>query len=45
VAKRLVDELQVQSTKSLPPCPSCNNGEYTALSGGDSKDDPYPDRK
>ncbi len=37
-------ELQVQSTRSLPPCPSCNNGEYTALGGGDSKDDPYPDR-
>ena len=37
--------LQVGSTKNLPPCPSCGNGHYETLSGGDSKDDPYPDRK
>ena len=36
--------LQVQSTKSLPPCPSCHNGHWETLSGGDSTDDPYPDR-
>lgn len=39
------NELQVQSISSLPPCPECANGEYTTLSGGDSKDDPYPERK
>jgi hypothetical protein len=34
-------ELQVQS---LPPCPKCE-GPYSweARSGGDSKEDPYPD--
>jgi len=37
-------ELQVGSTKNLPPCPSCGNGQYDTVSGGDSKDDPYPDR-
>jgi predicted nucleic acid-binding Zn-ribbon protein len=37
-------ELQVGSTKSLPPCPSCGNGEYATVTGGDSVDDPYPDR-
>ena len=37
--------LQIGSTKNLPPCPSCGNGHYETLSGGDSKDDPYPDRK
>jgi hypothetical protein len=35
----------VGSTKSLPPCPKCANGEYRTLTGGDSVDDPYPDRK
>jgi hypothetical protein len=38
-------ELQVGSTQSLPPCPSCANGHWTTVSGGDAKDDPYPDRK
>lgn len=38
-------ELQVGSTKNLPPCPSCGNGHYGTLSGGDSAQDPYPDRK
>ena len=37
--------LQVGSTKNLPPCPSCHNGHYETLSGGDSVHDPYPDRK
>jgi len=38
-------ELGVQSTTSLPPCPNCQ-GPYAwePLTGGDSKDDPYPDR-
>jgi rubrerythrin len=36
-------ELEVGSTKNLPPCPSCSNGQYQTLSGGDSKQDPYPD--
>lgn len=38
-------ELDVASTKHLPPCPSCGNGDYEAVSGGDSKDDPYPGRR
>jgi hypothetical protein len=38
-------ELQVGSTDNLPPCPSCHNGQYETLSGGDSADDPYPDPK
>ena len=38
-------ELQVQSVQSLPPCPKCD-GPYSwvSRSGGDSKDDPYPDK-
>jgi predicted nucleic acid-binding Zn-ribbon protein len=38
------NEVTVGSTKHLPPCPSCGNGEYQTLSGGDSVKDPYPDR-
>ena len=38
------NELSVQSTEHLPPCASCGNGEWNVLSGGDSADDPYPDR-
>jgi hypothetical protein len=37
-------ELQVQSTGNLPPCASCGNGEYRTVTGGDSVQDPYPDR-
>lgn len=37
-------ELAVESTKNLPPCPSCSNGEWSTLTGGDSADDPYPKR-
>jgi hypothetical protein len=37
-------ELDVSSTKHLPPCPSCENGEWSTVSGGDAADDPYPDR-
>jgi hypothetical protein len=38
------NEVQVGSTTHLPPCPSCGNGEYTPVTGGDSVLDPYPDR-
>jgi predicted nucleic acid-binding Zn-ribbon protein len=37
--------IDVGSTQSLPPCPSCGNGQWSTDSGGDSVDDPYPDRK
>ncbi len=37
-------ELKVGSTQHLPPCPSCHNGQWSTMSGGDSKDDPYPGR-
>ena len=36
-------DLSTGSTEHLPPCPSCGNGEWKTRSGGDSKDDPYPD--
>jgi hypothetical protein len=35
-------ELNVGSSQHLPPCPSCGNGRYETLSGGDSSKDPYP---
>jgi Zn finger protein HypA/HybF involved in hydrogenase expression len=37
------NQIDVGSTKHLPPCPSCGNGEYETVSGGDSINDPYPD--
>jgi len=37
-------ELTVGSTNHLPLCPSCGNGEYETIRGGDSQNDPYPDR-
>jgi predicted nucleic acid-binding Zn-ribbon protein len=37
-------ELEVGSTQHLPPCPSCGNSQYKTVSGGDSVDDPYPER-
>jgi lipopolysaccharide biosynthesis regulator YciM len=37
-------ELSVDSTQHLPPCPSCSNGSWDTLSGGDSVNDPYPGR-
>jgi predicted RNA-binding Zn-ribbon protein involved in translation (DUF1610 family) len=36
------NEIDVSSTKHLPPCPNCGNGEWTSVSGGDSVKDPYP---
>jgi predicted nucleic acid-binding Zn-ribbon protein len=36
--------LEVGSTKHLPPCPSCGNGHYDTVSGGDSVNDPYPNK-
>jgi predicted nucleic acid-binding Zn-ribbon protein len=39
------NELQVASTKSLPPCPNCGKGEWQTVSGGDSVEDPYPDQR
>jgi predicted nucleic acid-binding Zn-ribbon protein len=36
--------IDVQSTKHLPPCASCGNGQWSTVSGGDSIDDPYPGR-
>jgi Zn finger protein HypA/HybF involved in hydrogenase expression len=36
------NELKVESTESLPPCPECANGSWSAASGGDSREDPYP---
>ncbi|HEV2813771.1 MAG TPA: hypothetical protein VGW10_11025 [Solirubrobacteraceae bacterium] len=38
------NSIDVQSVQSLPPCPNCGNGEWSTVTGGDSKDDPYPDR-
>jgi predicted nucleic acid-binding Zn-ribbon protein len=35
-------ELSVGSVQSLPPCPSCSNGSFDTLSGGDSAADPHP---
>ena len=35
-------ELQLGSTKHLPPCPSCGNAEYETIRGGDSVAYPYP---
>jgi predicted RNA-binding Zn-ribbon protein involved in translation (DUF1610 family) len=36
------NEMDVQSTQSLPPCPECSNGEWSSQSGGDAAGDPYP---
>jgi Zinc-ribbon containing domain len=37
------NDLQVSSTRHLPPCPSCGNGAYQTISGGDAAADPYPE--
>jgi predicted RNA-binding Zn-ribbon protein involved in translation (DUF1610 family) len=36
------NQIDVSSTKHLPPCPSCGNGQWNTVSGGDSTQDPYP---
>jgi predicted nucleic acid-binding Zn-ribbon protein len=36
-------QIDVGSTKHLPPCPSCGNGKWQTVTGGDAVDDPYPD--
>jgi len=38
------NEITVSSQTSIPPCPSCNNGEWATVTGGDSAEDPYPER-
>ena len=38
-----VSSSAVQSSQHLPPCPTCGNGRWHTVSGGDSVDDPYPD--
>lgn len=38
-------ELDVRSTKHLPPCPRCQNAEWKTITGGDSVNDPYPARR
>jgi predicted nucleic acid-binding Zn-ribbon protein len=38
------EEITTKSEKSLPPCPKCSNNSWETVSGGDSADDPYPDR-
>jgi Zn finger protein HypA/HybF involved in hydrogenase expression len=39
------NEITIQSVDSLPPCPSCGGpNEWTAVHGGDSTQDPYPDQ-
>jgi len=37
-------KLDVASTQHLPPCPSCSNGQWSTVTGGDAADDPYPGR-
>jgi lipopolysaccharide biosynthesis regulator YciM len=38
-------ELDTSSVKSLPPCPNCEGPHgWEPITGGDSVDDPYPDR-
>ena len=37
-------EIEMRSRTHIPPCPSCGNGDWQTVSGGDSADDPYPDR-
>ena len=34
------NQIDVSSTQSLPPGPSCGNGQWNTMSGGDSAQDP-----
>jgi predicted nucleic acid-binding Zn-ribbon protein len=36
------NQIDVGSSKSLPPCASCGNGQWETVTGGDSARDPYP---
>jgi hypothetical protein len=36
-------DIDVGSTKHLPPCPSCGNGQWLAVTGGDAAADPCPE--
>ena len=38
------NEIEVESTKHMPPCPECGNGHWQTVSGGDSTQDPYPNQ-
>src|SRR3954463_7853994 len=38
------NEMDVGSTKHLPPCPKCGNGQWNTVTGGDAADDPSPHR-
>jgi lipopolysaccharide biosynthesis regulator YciM len=33
-------EIKTGSAESLPPCPSCSNGSWNTVTGGDSATDP-----
>jgi lipopolysaccharide biosynthesis regulator YciM len=37
-------ELSVDSTQHLPPCPECENGQWSTISGGDAAAEQYPDQ-
>jgi Zn finger protein HypA/HybF involved in hydrogenase expression len=34
------NEIQMSSSQSIPPCPSCSNQSWEAVSGGDAASDP-----
>ena len=38
------NEITMNSQTHIPPCPSCGNGEWETVRGGDSTGDPYPSR-
>lgn len=39
------NEITMSSQGHIPPCPSCGNGEWHTVTGGDSVNDPYPERE
>ena len=38
------NEIQMNSTTHFASCPKCGNGVWDTVSGGDSLNDPNPDR-
>lgn len=38
------NKIDMGSKGHIPSCPQCGNGEWGTVSGGDSVNDPYPDR-